>query len=298
MIRGVKIYILAAIALLFIAGCAKQRTLSDGQLALIFHDAFLANAYSTNKGINLDSLRLYEPIFNKYGYTVEDVQHTIGSFSIRKSARLSDVVEAAIKLLEREGEVLDYEVRVLDTLNSMAVRRTTELIHKDSLIWIKDFRDTTQLRLTFEQPKSGSYSIDFDYLVSSDDTTPKGHRTLRWVEVKPKPKKSNKVAESKSKDESKDEVKDEVKQFSSTILNRGRVVNYSSSIFVDNNVERLEIIIARAVAVDGEPDIKIKNLTIKRVLPTLTAVDSLYRELLPLNIFDDELLFTTSSPSR
>ncbi|MFI3270447.1 MAG: hypothetical protein SNG14_08645 [Rikenellaceae bacterium] len=324
--------ILLALSLLFTVGCTQQRTLSDGQLALIFHDAFLANAYTTNKGINLDSLRLYEPIFRKYGYTVEEVQHTIGSFSTRKSARLSDVVEASIRLLEREGEALDYEVRVLDTLNAMAVKRTTEYLHRDSLIWVKDLRDTTELRLTFERPEVGSYQISFDYLVSSDDTTPKGHRTLRWLEVKPKPKrgdkkvaksekndkeskdsksdsksdKSDKIAKSKngseksengSEKESKKEPETEVKSLNSALLNRGRVVSYNSSIYVEEGTERLEIVLARPVLAEGEPNIKIKNLSVRRILPTTTAIDSLYRELLPIKIFDDELLFTASAPS-
>ncbi len=311
--------ILIALSLLLTVGCKQQRTLSDGQLALIFHDAFLANAYTTNKGINLDSLRLYEPIFRTYGYTVEEVQHTIGSFSTRKSARLSDVVEASIRLLEREGEALDYEVRVLDTLNAMAVKRTTEYLHRDSLIWVKDLRDTTELRLTFKRPEVGSYQISFDYLVSSDDTTPKGHRTLRWLEVKPKPKKSvkkvatsdkndteskddsksNKIAKSEKESEkaSKKEPETEVKSMNSALLNRGRVVSYNSSIYVEEGTERLEIVLARPVLAEGEPNIKIKNLSVRRILPTTTAVDSLYRELLPIKIFDDELLFTASAPS-
>ena len=101
------IYILVSGLLL---ACSGYKIIPDEQLALIFHDAFLSNAYMQHRGMRPDSLNLYEPIFAKYGYTTADVQYTIGNFSKRKSARLSDVVEQAIKLLETEAEHLDRAV--------------------------------------------------------------------------------------------------------------------------------------------------------------------------------------------
>ena len=63
---------------------ARRTVVSDDELAQIFHDAFLSNAFVNDNGIDLDSLKLYEPIFQRYGYTTEDVQYTIGSFATRK----------------------------------------------------------------------------------------------------------------------------------------------------------------------------------------------------------------------
>ena len=111
------IYILVSGLLL---ACSGYKIIPDEQLALIFHDAFLSNAYMQHRGMRPDSLNLYEPIFAKYGYTTADVQYTIGNFSKRKSARLSDVVEQAIKLLETEAEHLDREVSILDTIDNVA----------------------------------------------------------------------------------------------------------------------------------------------------------------------------------
>lgn len=93
--------------------CARHTIIPDSELALIFRDAFLANAYISNENIRTDSLRIYEPIFARYGYTTEDVYYTIGNFSKRKSARLGDVVERAIDLLEAEGKVYNREVAIL-----------------------------------------------------------------------------------------------------------------------------------------------------------------------------------------
>ena len=86
--------------------CKRHTIIPDDELALIFHDAFLVNAY-VKREAKLDSLKVYEPIFARYGYTMADVQYTIGNFSKRKSARLGDVVEQAIVLLEREGKYYD-----------------------------------------------------------------------------------------------------------------------------------------------------------------------------------------------
>ena len=90
------------LAALCAAACAHHKIIPDEKLALIFHDAFLANAYVGNRNLVKDSLNLYEPIFARYGYTTEDVHYTIGNFSKRKSARLGDVVERAIAMLESE----------------------------------------------------------------------------------------------------------------------------------------------------------------------------------------------------
>lgn len=123
------IYILVSGLLL---ACSGYKIIPDEQLALIFHDAFLSNAYMQHRGMRPDSLNLYEPIFAKYGYTTADVQYTIGNFSKRKSARLSDVVEQAIKLLETEAEHLDREVSILDTIDNVARRTFRRTLYADS----------------------------------------------------------------------------------------------------------------------------------------------------------------------
>ena len=70
-------------------GCARHKIIPDDELAMIFHDAFLTNAYLGTQNVRTDSLRLYEPIFARYGYTTEDVYYTIGNFSKRKRLSLS-----------------------------------------------------------------------------------------------------------------------------------------------------------------------------------------------------------------
>ena len=124
---------LAALLLLgLMAGaCTRHKIIPDDELALIFHDAFLTNAYITTERLRLDSLEIYEPIFARYGYTTEDVQYTIGNFSKRKSARLGDVVEESIRMLEEEGKRYEHEVSILDTIDNVARRRATRTVLRE-----------------------------------------------------------------------------------------------------------------------------------------------------------------------
>ena len=102
--RYLRITAFALFAVLF-AACARHKIIPDDKLAQIFHDAFLTNAYIGNGNVKTDSLRIYEPIFARYGYTTDDVHYTIGNFSKRKSARLGDIVERAIV---RADEIAHY----------------------------------------------------------------------------------------------------------------------------------------------------------------------------------------------
>ena len=62
------LYILLLMVAFSITGCAKKNVIPDDTLANIFHDAFVVNAYVDEMRMNIDSLHLYEPIFNKYGH--------------------------------------------------------------------------------------------------------------------------------------------------------------------------------------------------------------------------------------
>ena len=168
--------------LLVLAGaCARHKIIPDRKLAQIFHDAFLANAYIGSEQVDIDSLNIYEPIFADYGYTTEDVYYTIGNFSKRKSARLGDVVEQAIEMLEAEGKYYNREVAVLDTIDNVARRSFTRTVYADSLIRVGSLRDTARLRFSVDV-RPGEYNLSLKYLVDSLDRNEKGLRGMVWLE--------------------------------------------------------------------------------------------------------------------
>ena len=62
---------IVAMAAFAIVGCSQKSIIPDDTLADIFHDAFVVNAYIGEERVNLDSLQIYEPIFNRYGINCE-----------------------------------------------------------------------------------------------------------------------------------------------------------------------------------------------------------------------------------
>ena len=162
------ILLLAIVALM--TACNKPKEIPDKELGAIFRDAMLVNAYlAINTGTELDSLRVYEPIFARYGYTAEDVQYTIHNFSRRKSANLSDVAEYMILLLDREANALNLQVAKLDTVENVARRRFTKVMLADTAINVRKEADSLRLRFVVEPVVAGAYNISAKYTLDSLD---------------------------------------------------------------------------------------------------------------------------------
>ena len=257
------IYILVSGVLL---ACSGYKIIPDDKLALIFHDAFLSNAYVQQQGLRLDSVNVYEPIFTKYGYTTADVQYTIGNFSKRKSARLSDVVEQAIRLLEVDAERLDREVAILDTIDNVARRTFRRTLRSDSLLRVTRLRDTTRLHFAFDSIRPGDYLIAFDYLVDSLDENTQ-LRSSVWFE-RADGRRVN---------------------VSPTYLTRRRAAEYRRELKADTSMRRLVLDLYETRSPQPKrPHMTVRNLKVVYTPYAAEAVDSLFLRQLNLKIFADD----------
>ena len=262
-------YLSVAVLLLTSVGCQPSREIPDEDLIKIFHDAYLANAYIGEKGITEDSIYLYEPIFKRYGYSVEDMQHTLKTFSKRKSALLSDLMVEVSRQLEEEARIEGRKIVVLDTIDNVAKRRYTRTVYEDSLIRVKRLRDTSKLRITIKDLTTGDYTISFDYLIDTLDE----NRNSR-VEI---------YALSG----------DTLETLRHTMmLSRYRQSNYTRRLNIDST--HTKIYINMFYHPNNEesmtPDITIRNLKVVRVLPTEVSVDSLYQKQLNLRLFNYDMM--------
>ena len=262
-------YLSVAVLLLTSVGCQPSREIPDEDLIKIFHDAYLANAYIGEKGITEDSIYLYEPIFKRYGYSVEDMQHTLKTFSKRKSALLSDLMVEVSRQLEEEARIEGRKIVVLDTIDNVAKRRYTRTVYEDSLIRVKRLRDTSKLRITIKDLTTGDYTISFDYLIDTLDE----NRNSR-VEI---------YALSS----------DTLETLRHTMmLSRYRQSNYTRRLNIDST--HTKIYINMFYHPNNEesmtPDITIRNLKVVRVLPTEVSVDSLYQKQLNLRLFNYDMM--------
>ena len=162
------VYLLCLMAIFTTIGCQKRAIIPDDTLAEIFHDAFIVNAYIGEERINLDSLQVYEPLLERYGYTTKDIVYTVGNFSRRKSARLGTVVEQAIARLEQESKVYAKKVVILDTIRNVAVRSLSRTLYTDSLIRIRKRADSTALFVEIAPIPQGEYIITYNYKCEED----------------------------------------------------------------------------------------------------------------------------------
>lgn len=257
--------------LLALAGCKRHTIIPDSELALIFHDAFLANSYYKTGNAKQDSLLVYEPIFARYGYTTEDVQYTIGNFSKRKSARLGDVVEAAIVLLEQEGKVLDKAVADLDTVRNIALRSSRRMILQDSAVRVRRLKDTLKLRFEIDSARAGEYRMVARYEVDSLDENV-GLRFHCWGE----------------------EYDSTVFDSQQVQLRRERNEQLERTIRCDTAVKRLvfNFWYPKRGEKRQKPSVTLHEIAIYHTMPAEEALDSLYEQALNIRIFANDFLRT------
>ena len=258
---------LAALLLLgLMAGaCVRHKIISDEELAHIFHDAFLTNAYVSTERLSLDSLNIYEPIFARYGYTTEDVQYTIGNFSKRKSARLGDVVEEAIRMLEEEGLRYEHEVAVLDTIDNVARRTFTRTVLADSLVRVRSLRDTARLHIRLDSLLPGEYNLTVNYLVDSLDRNP-GLRGSAWL------------------------IRTDGSRTSSYTftMRRNKEERFTRRYTADSTTRELHLNLFLPREGATRPSVTLRDLEIRYTPPTRQAVESLYLRQPDIRIFADE----------
>ena len=280
--------ILLLTVLLGLASCQKKNVIPDDTLADIFHDAFLVNAYINDEHLNIDSLVVYEPIFNRYGYTAKDVIYTVGNFSRRKSARLGTVVEQAISRIEKESKIYDKKVVILDTIREVAVRSYSRIAYKDTLIVAKKRADSTALTIKISPIYKGDYQISYAY--KCEDDLEKYNRSAifyftdengyRGISTSVKLRKSGLVSRTlQSKDNNRE-----------LVLELGKYTNLKTSIVTKRGKK-----ISKKERPPKSQDLEIRNLKVIYKPEPDVAVDSLFNRYVNVKIFVDGFLIKTDS---
>lgn len=247
--------------------CLRRTTIPDEELALIFRDAFLVNAYVLEHKVNFDTLQVYQPIFDKYGYTSEDVAYTVGSFSKRKSARLSDVVERAIVLLEKGEGLYKHEAMILDSIDVKAMRLATRTIYNDDLVEFHSLKDTTKLQIELDSLLPGKYKLNFDYIVDSLDTNRSSYRTLSWVDT----------PNSKSR-----------KGLSTSYLRKRSDSSHERTFNFDTLTSKVVILLAESFETKRKPHVTFSNIEVTYTPLTEIAVEELFNNKLDIRIFAND----------
>lgn len=161
--------ILLAVAALALAGCSKKTVIPDKDLERITREMFLTNAVAQQKHIHTDSLDVYTPILERYGYTQEDFFNTLANFQKRKSARLSDIIESSIASLESLSEGLERKLRNLAYVDSLAKAECSKEVLWVEKVEVNRFKDTAKLHITFPIVDRGEYVVSYNYQIDTLD---------------------------------------------------------------------------------------------------------------------------------
>lgn len=250
-------------------GCSGPKVIPDNDLINIIHDAYIANAYMNECNIREDSLYVYEPIFQRYGYTMTDMQYTLRTFNERKSAMLSDIMSEVYRRLDAESDIEAAKMVVLDTIDNIAKRTYTRTIYADSLIRAKRMKDTTKLRITIEDLVPGEYTVSFTYLIDTLDEN-----------------RNSRVEAYALRNDSTQSLRHTL------MLSRYREGKYSRKFSIDTSHKELFINMFYHPMNEESalPDITITNFKVVRVLPLEVSVDSLYQHQLNLQIINHRLM--------
>lgn len=250
-------------------GCSGPKVIPDNDLINIIHDAYIANAYMNECNIREDSLYVYEPIFQRYGYTMTDMQYTLRTFNERKSAMLSDIMSEVYRRLDAESDIEAAKMVVLDTIDNIAKRTYTRTIYADSLIRAKRMKDTTKLRITIEDLVPGEYTVSFTYFIDTLDEN-----------------RNSRVEAYALRNDSTQSLRHTL------MLSRYREGKYSRKFSIDTSHKELFINMFYHPMNEESalPDITITDFKVVRVLPLEVSIDSLYQHQLNLQIINHRLM--------
>lgn len=240
---------------MMISSCSKPKIIPDDELAEIFRDAFVVNAYTQIEHIaNLDSLNIYEPIFAEYGYTSEDVQFTIGNFAKRKSARLSGIVDNAIDMLAAQNNFYKRRVAIVDSISLIARERYAAVVYTDTLISARQISDTSKLKIVIPIDRPGTYEVSYRYFI---DTIDHNHNI----------RASHYLLDNRNRQSSTNTRR--MKRFE-----RDR---FTSTFTADGNHRKLVIDLNGYAEKDKitRPHLTVDTLVVKRFLPNRVALDSM-----------------------
>lgn len=264
--------LIITLTLLCIVSCARKEEIDDQTLAKIFSEAYISNAYLGINYFNIDSVQIYEPILERYGYTPEDLRYTIGNFSRRKSAQLGRVLKDAEEQIKVFADIYEKEVVILDTIKNVAVRSMQRVVCKDSLISVKKLADTSKLKLVVEPLQPGMYSIRYRYTCEREKFKEKGKSKELSLRGAINIETNNGIHKNNYSYNLRDEE------------------NIRRTITTDTASKRLVITFAKTADQSKKmkkPNVTVTDLVIEYTPEENLAIDSLFKRYIDIKIFDD-----------
>ena len=156
------------LALVAAAACEGPRVIPKDTLTDIYEEMFLADQLVRERGIpsaQLDTLLVYEAIFNKYGYNTDDYQNSVRHY-LKDPERFAKVFDEVARRLDEEVKSLD---KLIEHNIQLAEKRAEAHPLLDSLLapFSKDAVFAGQVRV---ERDSSRYPAWFRLVAVQEDT--------------------------------------------------------------------------------------------------------------------------------
>lgn len=155
-------YIGIIISLLMIYSCSKPGIISKKTMSEIYYDIYITDQNILNnpplRGIP-DTILVYEPIFNKYGYTFTEYSNSV-KYYLQRPDQFLLIFEKTKKMLENRKVELTHLVK-LDSINSAnKILLDTLFMYADDSIISNNYYRT--IKALLKAPDTVSYSLIID----------------------------------------------------------------------------------------------------------------------------------------
>lgn len=163
------------LSFLFILSCGKTpKEIPEEKLGEIIADIVLTDSYVNNimkPGYReRDTIDYFNPILDKYGYTIEDLEYTIDKYARRKTDVIWNTLDKATARVDVIRSIYDNNNKMREKWNLIVSERSADTLyyHKDT-IYIKSASDLNKLILKQPIRNRGKFTVSYDYKMNAGE---------------------------------------------------------------------------------------------------------------------------------
>ena len=155
--RLVGSFVAVALVVSAIASCSKEPgVIPKRQMERIYRDMFVADQWladNLDKKAIVDTTWFYEPIFEQYGYTVEDYRASVEHY-LADPKRYAEMIGRVVKGLEQETAAINRDIAQKEKIrhkadsiaNAMKAFRPDDLKYYGDLFYVNSMTDKIDIQ--------------------------------------------------------------------------------------------------------------------------------------------------------
>jgi hypothetical protein len=170
MIRKIIVVLILTVSV----SCSKQKIIPENVLAEIIYKMYITDAvlltYESSV-FHKDSMKIYEPIVEKYGYSFDDLRRTFLKYTAEDN-KLQSVMKKVVKRIDDEKAIYQEPARIEKLSENMNVG-----VDSVSIVSRTVNKQNIEVRLS----EKGVYDISASYFFYKNDSTP-NPKMVVWLE--------------------------------------------------------------------------------------------------------------------